>query len=214
MMVRSHQHIRFFGAAILSVGLFFAIVGTSFAQPNHAKVISSDPGINSVIKQAPTKITVTTAENMKPGATNSNLEVYGPDDALISQGNATVGLNDPTKMSVTIKPEKDGIYIVRWYTVSADDGDAAQGAFAFTVGAAASTTSSAAPTVSAQSTAATPQTTSTTSTSNASGTPLWVPIVAALVALIVGLAAGLGIGRTRKTVVEPASEPIKTPASK
>lgn len=210
-MVRPHQHIRFFGAAVLGIGLFFAIVGTSFAQPNHAKVISSDPAINSVIKQAPTKITVTTAENMKPGATNSNLEVYGPDDVLISQGNATVGLNDPTKMSVTIKPEKNGIYIVRWYTVSADDGDAAQGAFAFTVDTATSTTG-VTPTVAAQTTAVS-QTATTTSAGNASGTPIWVSIVAGLVALIVGLAAGLGIGRTRKTVAEAASEPIKTPAN-
>jgi copper resistance protein C len=207
IMVHARQYLRFLGAALLSLGLFFAIVSPLFAQPNHAKVISSDPAINSVIKQAPTKITVTTAENMKPGATNSNLQVYGPDYALISQGNAVVGLNDPTKMSVNVKPEKNGVYIVRWYTVSADDGDAAQGAFSFTVGTAASTIVTAQPTTAAQAP-------SSASTSSSSGTPLWVPIVTGLLALLVGLGAGLGFGRRRKSVSEPVSEPIKTPVSK
>lgn len=209
-MVQSHQRVRFLGAAVISLGLFFVIVSPSLAQANHAKVISSDPAINSVIKQAPAKITVTTAENMKPGAANSNLQVYGPDDALISQGNATVGLNDPTKMSVNIKPETNGIYIVRWYTVSADDGDAAQGAFAFTVGTAASATVNAQPTAAPKETVAA----NNTSTTNSSGTAVWVPIVTGLIALLIGLGAGFGISRTRKPASIPEAEPNKTPNSK
>jgi methionine-rich copper-binding protein CopC len=196
-MVQSHQRVCLLGAAVLSLGLFFAMVSPSFAQTNHAKVISSDPAINSVIKQAPTKITVTTAENMKPGAANSNLQVYGPDGALISQGDAAVGLNDPTKMSVAIKPETNGVYVVRWYTVSSDDGDAAQGAFVFTVGTAASTTVNAQPTAIPKNTVGT----DTASTTNSSGTTVWVPIVTGLIALLVGLGAGFGIGRTRKPAV-------------
>ncbi|GCE24002.1 hypothetical protein KDK_78020 [Dictyobacter kobayashii] len=83
---------------------------------------------------------MTTAENMKPGATNSNLFVYGPSGELISQGDARVDLNNPARMSVNIKPEKNGVYVVRWITVSAQDGDPDQGAYVFTVGPAASGT--------------------------------------------------------------------------
>jgi methionine-rich copper-binding protein CopC len=170
-----HRRLQVVCALALSLGLFFVIAGTSFA---HAAVIDSNPKMNSTITldKLPTTITATTAENMKPGAANSDLFVYGPSGKLISQGDATVALNDPTHMSVTIKPDKAGVYTVYWKTVSADDGDPDQGAFGFTV----TSTSSTAP------------------TATVTGTPAWVPIVTGIIALVVGLGAGIGIGRSRK----------------
>ncbi len=173
-----HRRLQVLCAAALSLGLLFVIAGTAFA---HATVIDSNPKMNATITLAklPTTLTVTTAENMKPGASNSDLFVYGPSGQLISQGDATVALNDPTHMSVAIKPDKTGVYTVYWKTVSADDGDPDQGAFGFTV-------------------ATIPTSPSTATTSAATGTPLWVPIVAGLVALLVGLGVGVGIGRSKK----------------
>ncbi|GLV56064.1 hypothetical protein KDH_29080 [Dictyobacter sp. S3.2.2.5] len=194
MRVVSLQRLRLLSATILSLGLFFAFAGTALAQPLHAKVISSDPAINSVIAQAPTTITVTTAENMKPGPANSNVQVYGPDGALVNNGDAKVSLNNPTKMSVTIKPEKtNGTYVVRWTTVSAEDGDPDQGAFVFSVGS----TSTGASTQT-QPTPAPKPTAPTSTTASASSTPLWISIVTGIVALVVGLGAGMGITRMRK----------------
>src|SRR5581483_6336145 len=95
-------------ALLLSTGvLLFAAVGTVSA---HAKVIDSNPKMGSTIPNAPMTITVTTAENMKPGAQFSNLFVYGPSGDLISQGDATVSLNNPKQMSVNIKGEDKGVY--------------------------------------------------------------------------------------------------------
>ncbi|GCE31425.1 hypothetical protein KDA_69090 [Dictyobacter alpinus] len=194
-------------ASMLSLGLFLTLVGTSFAAPFHAKVTSSDPKANSTIKQAPTKITVTTAENMKPGAANSNLLVYGPSGELINDGDAKVDLNKPDQMSVNIKPEKDGVYVVRWTTVSAGDEDPDQGAFVFTVGTAAGeTTAQAQPT--AVSTSNTAPAKSTTDNSGA----IWIPIVTGLIALIVGLGVGVGIGRGSKpAAATTTTETPKTP---
>ncbi len=81
------------------------MVGTASA---HAAVVDSNPKMNSTITLAklPTMLTVTTAENMKPGASNSDLFVYGPSGQLMSQGDATVALNNPMHMSVAIKPDK------------------------------------------------------------------------------------------------------------
>jgi len=154
------------------------MVGTASA---HAAVVDSNPKMNSTITLAklPTMLTVTTAENMKPGASNSDLFVYGPSGQLMSQGDATVALNNPMHMSVAIKPDKTGVYTVYWKTVSADDGDPDQGAFGFTVAATASSPS-------------------TVTTSATAGTPIWVPIVVGIIALLVGLGAGIGIGRSRK----------------
>jgi len=193
-------------AAVFSLGLLLLLAGSASA---HAKVISADPGIGSNIATAPTKITVTTIENMKPGAKFSNLFVYGPSGALVSQGDATIPLNNPKEMSVTIKPEKgNGVYIVHWVTVSADDGDPDEGAFIFTVNSAASGASTSTPT-------------KQTSTPASSGIPLWVPIVTSIVALLVGLGAGVGLGRrsagtvpTAQSSAMAANEKERTPTNR
>jgi len=197
-------------AGVFSLCLFLLLAGTASA---HAKVISADPGIGSTIATAPTKITVTTIENMKPGPKFSNLFVYGPSGALVSQGDATFSLNNPKEMSVTIKPEKgNGVYIVRWVTVSADDGDPDEGAFIFTVNSAAPAASASTPT----------KQTSASTSGPVSGIPLWVPIVIGVAALLVGLAAGAGLARryaaTLPTTAQGseigASEKERTPTNR
>lgn len=176
----SHFRLQLLCALALTFGLLFMMAGVALA---HAAVIDSNPKMNSTItlNKLPTTITVKTAENMKPGASNSDLFVYGPSGKLISQGDATVALNDPTQMSVAIKPDKTGIYTVHWKTVSADDSDPDEGAFAFTVTSASSST------------------TATAANSGMTGTPLWVSIIAGVVALLVGLGVGVGIGRAGKS---------------
>src|SRR6266487_163920 len=106
--------------------------------------------------------------------------------SLISQGDAKVSLSDPKQMSISIKPDGNGVYIVQWITVSALDGDPDEGAFVFTVK----------PAVVATPTATSHGSTTTTTTSGTSGIPLWVPILVGIVALLIGLGAGLGIGRS------------------
>ncbi|HEY4033983.1 MAG TPA: copper resistance protein CopC [Ktedonobacteraceae bacterium] len=179
----SHRRLQLVCTLVLTLGLLFIMTGTALA---HASVIDSNPKMNSTITLAtlPTTITVTTAENMKPGPSNSDLFVYGPSGKLISQGDATVALNDPTHMSVAIKPDKTGVYTVHWKTVSADDGDPDEGAFGFTV---TSTLSS--PSIEAK----------TAPNSDMAGTPIWVSIVAGVIALLVGLGVGIGIGRAGKS---------------
>ncbi len=181
-----HCRLQVLYAFALSLGLLFVIVGVAFA---HASVINSNPTMNSTLTLAklPTMLTVTTAENMKPGASNSDLFVYGPDGKLISQGDATVDLNNPTHMSVPIKPDKTGVYTVYWKTVSADDGDPDAGAFGFTV-------------------VATSPSSSAATTPASMGIPIWVPIVTGIVALLVGLGIGFGFGRSKKEVFSSGTD--------
>jgi copper resistance protein C len=191
-------------AALFSIGVLLIMAGTASAHstvsahpviPAHAKVNKAIPAIGSTIAQAPTSVTVFTLENINPNPTKSNLFVYSPAGDLISQGNAQVSLQNPREMSIKITPDPknlNGIYVVRWITVSAQDGDPDQGAFVFTVAASAAATPTAATTTSTNQT--TPPPSNTTSTGSG-GTPVWVPIVVGIVALLVGLGAGLGLGR-------------------
>src|ERR1700738_31976 len=139
-MTKTHHYRGVFVSLLLNFVLLLTFASSVvFA---HAKVDSATPGIGGVVSTAPTSVSVHTVENMKPGAQFSNLFVYGPSGDLISQGDAKIALSTPNEMSVNIKPEKDGIYVVRWITVSASDNDPDQGAFTFTVksGATGSTT--------------------------------------------------------------------------
>ena len=179
-----NRSIRVVAAALFSLGLLFVIAGTVSAHPAHAKVIDATPAIGSTIAQPPTRVTVHTVENINPNPKLSNLFVYGPSGELISQGDASVSLSNPKEMSVAIKSDGNGVYVVRWITVSALDGDPDQGAFVFTVKPVAAAT----PVANAG--------TSPANTSGNSGTPLWATILIGVVALLIGLGAGLGIGRS------------------
>jgi methionine-rich copper-binding protein CopC len=215
-MRRSHRYLSTLVAAIVSLSLLlFVAAGTAFA---HAKVLSATPGIGSTIATAPTTVTVITAENINPDPKLSNLFVYAPNGDLISQGDAKVSLNNPKEMSITIKPSGDGIYVVRWITVSAEDGDPDQGAFVFTVKAGATGTTASSTGNAPATTAGTPSSTSSSATSatNNSSSPVLPAVIAAIVALLVGLGAGFGLGRRGAAAraagdAVPVSEREKTP---
>lgn len=184
----------------LLMGLGVALFGMAGQASAHAKVLSATPGIGSTIASTPDKVTVETAENINPDPKLSNLFVYGPSGELISQGDAKVNLNNPKEMSVAIKPEKDGTYIVRWITASAQDNDPDQGAFFFAVKAGASSSS----------VAPAPQQTAPTPTANNSFPVLPVTLTG-IIALVLGLAAGFGLGRNRAAAAaHPTSTTIDT----
>src|SRR5712691_6844115 len=115
----SIQHrLRLLCAALFSIGMLFLMTGTAStalaasaqaanpALPAHASVLKAIPAIGSTVTQAPTSVTVFTAENINPDPKKSNLFVYGPSpeatNKLISVGNATVSLTNPQEMSVIL----------------------------------------------------------------------------------------------------------------
>lgn len=212
MRKANHIHIL---AIFISIGLFFAITGTAAAQtttpdtpalPAHASVTRAIPAIGSTISQAPTSVTIFTAENINPDPKVSNLFVYGPvgaaSDVLISQGNAQVSITNPEEMSINITPNLqhvNGVYVVHWITKSALDGDPDEGAFIFTVNTGAAATA----TPAATTTSSTGQITTPTTTNTSGGTPFWLAAILALVSLVIGLGAGLLLGR--RSSIHPSS---------
>src|SRR6266700_4385786 len=106
------RSLRFLLASLFSTGMLLLVTGTAStvfaasahatlpALPAHASVLKAIPAIGSTVTQAPTTVTVFTAENINPDPKKSNMFVYGPSGDLISQGDAKVSLSNPKEMSI------------------------------------------------------------------------------------------------------------------
>jgi methionine-rich copper-binding protein CopC len=118
----------------------FAILATSVAPSArvfaHAQYKSSTPANGAVLSAAPAGVTIVFTEAFVPA--QSSASAVGPDGARVDNGDAKPDLSDADRrtMVLTLKSNlANGVYTVHWKTVSADDGDEAQGAFTFRVGA-------------------------------------------------------------------------------
>ena len=101
----------------------------------HARYDRSDPAAESVVAVAPPQLRVWfTQELVTQG---SRLEVVDASGNRVDAGDSRVDLNDPDRklMLVSLNPLADGVYTVNWRSVSAEDGDDADGSFRFGVGA-------------------------------------------------------------------------------
>lgn len=170
-------------------GLLLAAVSTLAAPATafaHAKYESSNPAPDSVLKAAPSTITIHFAEDVNPNG--SAITVYDAKGNQVSTGAAQVDASDPKTMTVGMKGDGSSPYLVTWHNVSADDGDPDTGAFVFNVNpdAPANVTS--------------PKTTTTTSAS--SGVAPWLAAVIGVLGLLIGGAVGVFFSR-RNRVVKP-----------
>ncbi|MDE0142476.1 MAG: copper resistance protein CopC [Caldilineaceae bacterium] len=116
----------------------------------HADYDSSMPSAGEVVSQAPQQVQVWFTQELFRREGQNDLEVYGPDDQRVDQDDAAIDDDDRKLMSVSLQSDlPNGVYTVRWRTLSADDGDEADGEFQFTIQAdepAAETSPTTAPT--------------------------------------------------------------------
>lgn len=114
--------------------LFIALASVAFA---HAQIISCTPDIGGTVAAAPDKLTCKTSEAMDPKG--SSLAVFDAMGMQVDKKDSAVDLNDPDRvtLSVSLDPTqmKDGVYTVKWTTLSSADGDSADGEFQFAIGA-------------------------------------------------------------------------------
>lgn len=105
--------------------------GAAHAEPRCSNLADGD-----VVNATPAAVDIWFSEEVDP--TNTKLTVVAPGGTEVHQGDTRVDLYDPNREHVTgsLKPGLEpGTCTVRWHSVSATDGDAADGAFTFTVAA-------------------------------------------------------------------------------
>lgn len=127
--------VLFSGSALLMMALTVVVcVPVALA---HAQIISCTPGIGSTVATAPATVTCKASEGMD--GKGSSLTVVDSMGMQVDKGDSKVDLNDPDRVSISVSLDsamvKDGLYTVKWKTLSAADGDSAEGEFQFAVGA-------------------------------------------------------------------------------
>jgi methionine-rich copper-binding protein CopC len=110
--------------------------GIASAHALHAAYKSSVPAANSVVKVAPSVVSITFVQRLDPSLLN--ITVYGNTADVVSMGKAQISATDPYTATVTMKGDGSDIYRVDWNNKSAEDGDPTLGAFVFAVSASGS----------------------------------------------------------------------------
>ena len=126
--------VKLLGLALLLVTIHYPLVTAVLA---HADYDRSVPAADEVVLQAPQQVQVWFTQELFRREGKNSLEVYSPDQQRIDLDDAAIDDDDRKLMTVSLPPDlANGVYIVRWRTLSADDGDDANGEFQFTVDAA------------------------------------------------------------------------------
>ena len=101
----------------------------------HANYARSEPAADTVMPTAPEQLRVWFTQELV--SSGSRLEVVDSAGNRVDREDSRVDLTDPDRklMVVSLMPLADGEYTARWRSVSAEDGDAADGTFRFGVGA-------------------------------------------------------------------------------
>jgi copper resistance protein C len=121
--------IRSLGLVVIACLLLPASGAFAHAEPERA-----NPPINGRVATAPAILEVWFTEEV--ATDNITLAVKAPDGTAADLDDAAVDLFDPERAHVTVSLRPGlpaGNYVVQWHTVSATDGDAADGFFSFVV---------------------------------------------------------------------------------
>lgn len=125
------------GIAILFlVGVLLAALHypLSTAVLAHADYDDTVPAAGEVVSQAPQQVQIWFTQELFRREGQNTLEVYGPDDLRVDLDDAAIDDDNRKLMTVSLQSDlPNGVYTVRWRTLSADDGDAAEGEFQFTI---------------------------------------------------------------------------------
>lgn len=104
----------------------------------HADVDHADPAVEAVVAEVPTQVRIWFTQELFRRQGMNRVEVYNADGVRVDQDDAAIDDDDRTLVTVSLPPAlPDGVYTVRWHSLSAEDGHEGQGEFTFTVAAAA-----------------------------------------------------------------------------
>lgn len=118
--------------ALCLVGLLFGLAQDSAW--GHGGLRLSNPGDRATLGASPTAVQLSFSEEPEPSL--SVIRVLGRDGTAFELGPPTAVPGDPRALSIRVQDLRQGVYTVSWRIVSAIDGHATAGAYAFGIGVA------------------------------------------------------------------------------
>lgn len=98
----------------------------------HAGLVRTDPVTGAALGAAPTTVKLTFSE--RPDPSLSTITVRDKQGVAYQSGRVKTATGDALTLLQTLRPARHGIYTVTWRVVSAVDGHASSGTYAFGVG--------------------------------------------------------------------------------
>ena len=178
------------GAALL----FVACVADASA---HAQIDHCAPAGGATVATAPSQVVCVMTEEID--TKQSTMSVFDANNVQVDKKDAHVDLNDPDHKTLLVSLDtsaiKNGIYTVKWHTVTPDDNGVTAGSFQFVVGSAASTPGPTTQVVAESTSTATEQATTAASatTSSASETSVAQPTATSAPPTTVPSTGGSGV---------------------
>ena len=130
--------LRIILALVLAIALSLGVLQAAFA---HAKLDHCTPAVDATVAQAPGQVVCVMSEEIDTKL--STISVWDANGVQVDKKDAHVDLNDPDHKTliVSLDPSsmKDGIYTVKYHTVTPDDGGVTDGTFQFIAGSATMT---------------------------------------------------------------------------
>jgi len=118
-------------ALFIAAATALAVVTAVFAHAEPARV---EPGDGAVLAGSPLFVVLEMTQEMARREGANAIDVFDASGKEVTTADAVVDNADRQKLSVALPADlPTGAYTVRWKTVSADDGDPADGQFSFTV---------------------------------------------------------------------------------
>ncbi len=111
-----------------------AALGWFAAAFAHAEPERATPGDGSVLNTPPGEIVLVMTQEMARQAGANDIEVFDSQGTKVTREAAVLDPNDRRRLSVRLPADlPPGEYVVRWKTLSAEDGDTATGELRFRV---------------------------------------------------------------------------------
>lgn len=119
---------------VFALGTLAALgTGVAFA---HAKLDTCTPAVSSTVATAPSQIKCVFSEEIDTKL--STMSVFDARNTQVDDKDAKVDLDDPDRKTLLVSLDaskmKNGVYTVKYHTVTPDDGGITDGEFQFTVG--------------------------------------------------------------------------------
>jgi methionine-rich copper-binding protein CopC len=128
---------RWWAIGILAALLCLVSFGTAGA---HATLVRSNPPANSELASSPAEIRLWFSEGVEPKF--STFTLLDTNGQTVNTPTSQVDPADNTQLFMRPPALPNGLYTVVWHTVSAEDGHAVTGSFAFSIGISLGTASS------------------------------------------------------------------------